>query len=182
MDSKTSVIDDTRMSNSFLGNTIQVCVVTADLQKTCEGFLKMGIGPWRVYTFGPDTVQDLRRDGKPARFSMRLALATSGTMMWEVIEPLEGDSIYKQFLARGRDGVQHVGQDCQGLDFDAQVEEFERRGLRNLQSGNWEGVRFAYFGTEDLIGTTIEIFDFPADFVWPTPERWIPSAPPSEQA
>lgn len=174
-----SVVDDSNMSDSFIGNTIQVCVVTQDLQKTCEGFLKIGVGPWRVYTFGPDTVSDLSRNGAPANFSMRLALATSGSMMWEVIEPLEGDSIYKAFLERGREGVQHVGQDCQGLGFDQQVAEFEKRGLKNLQSGNWNGVRFAYFGTEELIGTTIEIFDFPEDFALPEPEQWIPGPPPN---
>ena len=165
------------LSNSFLGDTIQVCVVTRDLKRTCDGFVQMGIGPWRVYTFGPETVRDQTYRGKPAQYSMRLALATSGTMMWEVIEPLEGPSIYKDFLAKGAEGVQHVGQNCQGVPFDQQVAKFEQRGLRNIQAGQWHGVRYAYFGTEELIGTTVEIFDFPADFAWPEAEEWIPAKP-----
>ena len=94
------------LSNSFIGDTIQVCVVTNDIRRTLEGFTKLGVGPWRIYTFSPETVKDQTYLGKPARYSMRLALATSGTMMWEVIQPLEGPSIYKDFLAKHGEGIQ----------------------------------------------------------------------------
>lgn len=165
------------LSNSFLGDTLQVCVVTTDFKRTIDGFVKMGIGPWRVYTFSPETVKDQTYMGKPAKYSMRLALATSGTMMWEVIQPLEGPSIYKDFLAKGREGVQHVGQSCGALGWDEKLRTFEAHGRKMVQSGTWNGVRYAYFGTEDLIGTTVEIFDFPPDFVFPEPEEWVPGRP-----
>ena len=171
------VLSDTKLSNSFLGDTVQVCVVTKDLERTLDGFVQMGIGPWRVYTFGPETVKDQTYGGKPERYSMCLALATSGTMMWEVIQPLEGPNIYNDFLAKHGEGVQHVGQGCNGLSFDQQCSTLEAAGRKMIQSGNWGGVRYAYYGTEDLIGTTVEIFDFPADFVFPEPEQWVPSRP-----
>ena len=177
MDRDILVTGEGTLSNSFLGDTIQVCVVTRDLQRTCNGFVQMGIGPWRVYTFGPRSVRDQTYRGKPAQYSMRLALATSGTMMWEVIEPLDGPSIYKDFLEKSPEGVQHVGQNCRGVPFDQQVATFEKRGLSNIQSGTWHGVRYAYFETQGLIGTTVEIFDFPANFVFPEPEQWIPAKP-----
>ena len=63
------------------------------------------------------------------------------------------------------------------IPFDEQVRAFEKRGRPMIQSGTWNGVRFAYFETRDLIGTTVEIFDFPAGFVFPEPELWIPRAP-----
>lgn len=177
MNEPVRVTGEATLSNSFLGDTIQVCVVTRDLQRTCAGFVQMGIGPWRVYTFGPQTVQEQTYRGKPAAYSMRLALATSGNMLWEVIEPLDGASIYKDYLEKNAEGIQHVGQACNGLSFDAQVARFESLGRRNIQSGTWQGVRYAYFGTADLIGTTVEIFDFPDGFVWPEPEQWIPAKP-----
>ena len=130
-----------------------------------------------MYTFSPDTVQDLTYMGEPARYSMRLALATSGTMMWEVIQPLDGPSIYTDFIESHGEGVHHVGQGCNGLSYDAQFEKFAAAGRKMIQSGTWNGVRYAYFGTEDLIGTTVEIFDFPEGFVFPEPERWYPARP-----
>lgn len=177
MSQTIQVRSDTELSNSFLGDTLQVCVVTRDMQRTLDGFVRMGIGPWRVYTFSPETVQDQTFRGKPARYSMRLALATSGTMMWEVIQPLEGPSIYTEFLEKHGEGVQHVGQACNGLGFDAQCERFAEAGRQMIQSGTWKGVRYAYFATEELIGTTVEIFDFPEGFVFPEPEQWVPARP-----
>lgn len=177
MSEKIAVTGPSLLSNSFVGDTLQVCVVTQDIERTLAGFVKIGIGPWRVYTFSPETVRDQTYGGRPERYSMRLALANSGTMMWEVIQPLEGPSIYKDFLAQHGEGVQHVGQACNGLSFEQQCAAFEAAGRKMVQSGCWNGVRYAYYGTEDLIGTTMEIFDFPADFVFPEPEQWVPARP-----
>jgi hypothetical protein len=55
----------------LLGEAIQICVVTRDLRRTMGGLVRAGIGPWSVYTFGPDTVSDLTYRGKPAQYSMR---------------------------------------------------------------------------------------------------------------
>ena len=177
MSASIEVRSETSLSNSFLGDTIQVCVVTRDIDRTLDGFVQMGIGPWRVYTFSPETVQQQTYMGEAQSYSMRLALATSGTMMWEVIQPLDGPSIYKDFLARHGEGIQHVGQACNGLSFDEQCRTFEAAGRRMVQSGTWKGVRYAYYGTEELIGTTVEIFDFPEGFVFPEPDRWVPAPP-----
>ena len=177
MNENITVTGATSLSNSFLGDTVQVCVVTADIRRTLNGFVKMGIGPWAVYTFSPQTVSDQTYMGRTVPYSMRLALATSGNMMWEVIQPLEGPSIYKDFLARHGEGVQHVGQSCRDTPFDQKLADFAARGRKMVQSGCWNGVRYAYFGTEDLIGTTVEIFDFPAGFVFPEPEEWVPARP-----
>ncbi|WP_420466679.1 VOC family protein [Panacagrimonas sp.] len=177
MSASVTVTGEASLSNSFLGDTIQVCVVTQELERTLEGFVRMGIGPWRVYTFSPETVRDQTYMGEPARYSMRLALATSGTMMWEVIQPLDGPNIYTDFIESHGEGVHHVGQSCNGLSYDAQFEKFAAAGRKMIQSGTWKGVRYAYFSTEDLIGTTVEIFDFPEGFVFPEPERWYPARP-----
>ncbi len=59
MTANPKVTSEVTLDTSFLGNTIQVCVVTRDYQRTMEGLVKAGIGPWRVYTFGPDTVTEL---------------------------------------------------------------------------------------------------------------------------
>lgn len=38
----------TTLDNSFLSETMQTCVVTRDIYRTMDGFLKLGIGPWAV--------------------------------------------------------------------------------------------------------------------------------------
>ncbi|WP_421887763.1 VOC family protein [Methylibium sp.] len=172
------VVSEVALDNSFQGDTIQTCVVTRDMQRTLAGMAKLGIGPWRIYEFGPETCSDMTYHGQPGRYSMKLALAFSGTMMWEVIEPITGPNIYEDFLREHGEGIHHVAQGCNGLPYAERVATYLARGLELIQSGTWQGrVPYAYFGTEGLITTTIEIFDIPADFVLPEPLAWYPARP-----
>ena len=114
MSDAITVTGETSLSNSFLGDTVQICVVTKDIYRTLDGFAKLGIGPWRIYTFGPGTVTEQTYRGKKQTYSMRLAVGYTGSTFWEVIEPLEGESIYKDFLAAHGEGIQHVAQGCIG--------------------------------------------------------------------
>ena len=95
-------------------------------------------------------------------------------------ESSKGSGQIEEFLMQfNGEGVQHVGQACNGLTFDEQCARLESLGRKRVQSGNWGGVRYAYYGTEDLIGTTVEIFDFPEGFEFPEPEEWVPAPPPA---
>ncbi|MEM8785371.1 MAG: VOC family protein [Pseudomonadota bacterium] len=175
-----SVTGAQSLSNSFIGDTIQVCTVTRDLKRTVEGFIALGVGPWALYTFSPENCENLTYRGSTDPFSMRVGIANSGTMMWEVIQPLEGKSLYTEFLDAHGEGVHHVGVGCNDMPWDQRIAEFERRGCANVQSGIWRGeVPFAYFETEGLTTTTFEIFQFPPDFVMPEPEEWVPGPPPA---
>jgi len=167
------------LSNSFLGDTKQICVVTRDLQRTMEGMARAGIGPWMVYTFSPETVQEATYRGQPADFSMKLALTFSGAMMWEIIQPLTGPNIYDEFLEKHGEGIHHVAFNLNNIPWDDQVKTFKDRGYELIQSGVWQGrVPFAYFETEGDTTTTFEIFNIPDDFPLPEPEQWYPAAPP----
>jgi hypothetical protein len=77
---ESTVTGPVTLSNSFLSETVQVCVVTRDHRRVMRGMVQAGIGPWRVYTFGPDTCTDLTLHGRPASFSMRLCVAFTGSM------------------------------------------------------------------------------------------------------
>ena len=167
------------LSNSFLGDNIQICVVTRDFRRAMEGLVRAGIGPWRVYTFSPETVTEMTYRGKPARYSMRLGLAFSGAMMWEIVQPLSGPSIYEEFLERHGEGVHHVAFGCNDVPWQARLKAFADHGYAMIQSGKWQGqVPYAYFETEQDTTTTFEIFAIPPDFVMPEPEEWYPAPPP----
>lgn len=175
-----AVASPVTLANSFLTETVQVCIVTRDHRRTMEGMVGLGIGPWRIYTFGPETCTDLTLHGKPASFSMRLCMAWTGSMFWEIVEPLEGPSIYKDFLERHGEGIHHTAVASGTMPWKARIEAFQERGFECIQSGIWLGrVPWAYFGTEKATGTIFEIFDIPEGFEMPEPEAWYPAAPPS---
>jgi methylmalonyl-CoA/ethylmalonyl-CoA epimerase len=175
-----TVQSPTALDNSFVGNTVQLCVVSRDLQRTMQGMVNLGIGPWQVFTFSPDNVSDITYRGKPAEMTFRLAIAFSGSMMWEIIQPVDGPSIYADFLAEHGEGLHHVLVDCNGAPWDERLRLFEAHGYRMIQSGVWVGqVPFAYFSTEQDTATTIETTYFPEGFALPEPEQWYPGPPPA---
>jgi methylmalonyl-CoA/ethylmalonyl-CoA epimerase len=167
------------MSNSFLGDNIQICVVTRDFRRTMEGLTRTGIGPWRVYTFSPETVREQTFRGKPGNYAMKLGLAWSGTMNWEIVQPLSGENIYQEFLDTHGEGIHHVAFGCNSVPYAERIRGFEARGYKMIQSGLWLGkLPYHYFGTEGDTTTIFEIFQPPDGFEFPEPEEWYPAPPP----
>jgi methylmalonyl-CoA/ethylmalonyl-CoA epimerase len=168
------------MSNSapHSGNSLplqeisQVCVVVRDLDRAMRHYWEiLGIGPWRVYTYGPPLVKDQTYRGKPATYRMRLAIANVGNLMFELIQPLEGPSIYHEFVDRCGEGLHHLGIFVPNLD--AAIAEWKDRGYEVLMSGRGYGVRgdggYAYLTTEGDLSAILELIEIPA-------ERYPPEA------
>jgi hypothetical protein len=137
--------------------TLQVSVIVRDLDAAMRTYVhEYGIGPWHVYEFNPDNVKDMRSRGEPVEWSWRLAIAQVGQVQWELVEPLEGDSIYAQFLAEHGPGVHHVGVAVDS--YDDTLAELGRRGREVLLGGEYNGINFAYLTTDGDLGVITEIF------------------------
>lgn len=174
------VTSPTTLSNSFVGETFQICVVTADIYRTLEQFVRIGIGPWKIYTFDDNLIEDLRYRGEKNGHSARLAVAWSGAMWWEVIQPLTGDSIYSEWLEKHGDSIHHVAVDCKGIGYEDRIKEFVRRGYTVTQSGRFMGqVPYCYVDTENSTGFGVELVELPENFSLPEPEEWYPGPPPA---
>ena len=76
-------------------------------------------------------------------------------------------------------GAGHFLQEDKGAELAEQIAHFEARGCKVIQTGFWNNeVRYAYMGTDDLVSTTIELFEFPENYSFPEPEEWYPAPPP----
>jgi hypothetical protein len=140
----------------------QVGFVVKDIDKAMEAYWRVGVGPWRVYTYGEPLVKDITYRGKPGNWRFLIALATVGGFSLELIQPLSGESIYSEFLEKhGGGGIQHLGIVVENLD--RVVEEARRSGYEVIQSGRGHGVRgdgkFAYLSTEDDLFTVYEVME-----------------------
>jgi hypothetical protein len=137
--------------------TLQVSVVVRDLEAAMRTYVDdYGIGPWHVYEFNPGNVKDMRENGEPVERSWRLAIAMVGQVQWELIEPLDEESIYARFLAEKGEGVHHVG--VAAPDFDETVSAQAERGNGVILGGEYNGIRFAYLATDGDLGVITEIF------------------------
>jgi hypothetical protein len=78
------------IAEPFLGNVMEIAIVTADAQRTMEGLCRMGIGPWQVHTFTPENTTNQTYRGNPSPFTMKVCFAPLGSIICEPIEPIGG--------------------------------------------------------------------------------------------
>ena len=150
----------------------QVCVVVRDIQKAVAHYWRtFGIGPWSIYTVKPPELTDTTVRGKSKVFSMKLAFAKVGPMMLELIQPLEGESVYKEFFVEKGEGIHHVAS-YEVDDLDRAIALLKNRGVGVLQSGRWKGASFAYMDTEKTLGAIVELVMRTAEF--PPPDATYP--------
>jgi len=145
------------MRDPVFTQTMQIGIVVRDLDATMQKYVdEYGIGPWKIYEFNPGNAKDLREYGQPVKRSWRLTVAMVGQLQWELIEPVDDESIYARFLAEKGGGVQHIAVAAQS--FDEMLAMEAKRGIDVVLSGEFEGVRVAYLGTDRDLGVILEIF------------------------
>jgi len=162
----------------FIGDTVQVSFVSSDLHRGLDHLVALGIGPFQVFEVGPASCTDLTYMGKPADFSMRLAFAFANGMMYEVVEPGEGPTIYQDFLDAGHTGLHHIAVSCNNIPYEERAAGLEARGYKYIQGGKAFGgvAPFGYFHNGDPTAPIVEIFHFPEGFA-PEPVGWYPNPP-----
>jgi catechol 2,3-dioxygenase-like lactoylglutathione lyase family enzyme len=116
---------------------------------------RLGVGPF--FYFERVGIEDFRYRGEPSPLDVSIALANSGSLQIELIQPRnDAPSMYRDFLAAGCEGLQHVAFWTDA--FDAELERSELGGYRVGQSGQiGENGRFVYFETEAHPGSVIEL-------------------------
>ncbi len=142
----------------------QICILVPDIEKAAKNFWeKFGVGPWHFYTYGKPLVKRMTRNGEPAEYKMKVALSNIGSMRIELIEPLEGDTVYKEFIEKHGYGVHHLGILTDNMQ--QSVAEAKEAGIAMTMDGAGYGLdddgHYAYLDTEHLVQTTFELIEIP---------------------
>jgi methylmalonyl-CoA/ethylmalonyl-CoA epimerase len=82
-----------------------------------------------------------------------------GRVQWELIEPLDDESVYARFLAEKGEGVHHIA--LAPSSFDEAVAAQAEKGEELVLSGTFSGYRVAYLATDRDLGVITEIFSPP---------------------
>jgi hypothetical protein len=143
----------------------QVGVVVSDLDAAVAAHSQLcgcTAADWRFDVFGPESVEELTVRGAPVSFSMRLAFHGQRPEL-ELIQPLQGPSIYAEWLAAGQGGLHHLAVAVTSLD--AATVAMERAGFIMLQAGHGFAPSgrggFAYFETTAALGYIVEAVELP---------------------
>jgi len=131
----------------------QVGIVVRDMDRAIKNYEEiLGVSFPKVVI--PDYFNRVYR-GKPENFRMKIGLAMMGELQIELIQPLEGKTIYAEFLEKWGQGIHHLGFDVK--DLDERVAAFRGLGIGVLMSGERVGGKFAYMDTEGTLGIMVEL-------------------------
>ncbi len=130
----------------------QLGFVVSDIEKACEYYTsKFGIGPFSPFDVDMDGV--IFR-GKPISTKIKVAMAKSGEIEIEFIQPVEGENVYTEFLAGKGDGIHHLGYQVENMD--VMLADFASKGLHPVFHKDMDVMRFAYFDTSEVGGLMTE--------------------------
>ena len=155
-----------------LGDVLQVGLVVRDLKKSMETYWTLlGISPRKIYTYAPPMLCEATLRGTRTEYSMRIACAQAGPTQLELIEPLNGPSIYKEHLAAKGEGLHHIQSRIESNIQDV-LAAFAARGIGVLMGGKFGEGEFYYLDTEPTLGVIYEIFQRKSR---PAPEAVYPA-------
>jgi hypothetical protein len=131
----------------------QVGMLVADMESTMRSYHEaFGWGPWNIYEYRPPFLTDLRLWGEPAEFTWIGAEAPAGNAWIELLQPLDGDSPLKDWLAEHGDGVHHLGYEVPDIaTADRLHRSFEQQGRTELISAKIGWLHFYYIEASPLI-------------------------------
>ena len=137
----------------------QIGIVTRDAHKTVECYQALfGLGPWTVYDSTPDMYWF---KGKPSHMRLRQGKAMLGGIELELVQPLEGESPFHEFLQEHGEGLHPLAFNTE--DYDATIRRFEKAGFESLLRAEayvpaYQGmVKACHFDTRAVGGVIFEV-------------------------
>lgn len=154
-----------------IGRVDQIAFVVRNLEEAVVAYAATGLGPWDIYTYGPKRCSVMTYKGENRSYVMKLALCTHGSVMYELIESVEGPNCYEDYFDVHGEGFHHFGYGVANIDHE--IARMAALGYPLLQSGRGFGVdgdgAYAYFDTETATGCILEAIAFPR--AMPEPEQ-----------
>jgi hypothetical protein len=115
----------------------QLGIVVSDYRSSIREFSKFfGIKTWHIRRFDADRLSDTTLRQKPVSHSFISAVGISGGFAFELVQPLSGQSVFAEFLARRGEGMHHLlTKMCSAAEFAATRGELGKNGIHVCQSG-----------------------------------------------
>jgi len=138
-------------------NLEHVGVVVRDIDKTIEYLTSLGIGS--PAAMGGRTSVDVpfkgEVRGKPSEWGVKIGRIMIGDIELELLQPLEGESVLKEFLENNGEGLHHIGFKVDNID--AETQKLTAQGVNILMSAKTARGGFAYFETSIFGGVVLEL-------------------------
>ncbi len=121
----------TEKGRPLFGGFDHIGLVVKDLDRAMGYLSSLGAGPFESSPWPP--IVDRMFRGKPTNVKLKVRFGPIGSLTVELIQPIEGECLAKEFADRKGEGVQHLGFVVDNLN--EMVAELSKRGIEVLQSG-----------------------------------------------
>jgi len=133
---------------------VQYSYVYRDVEehaKLLEGMFK--VPKFRIFEMKGGYI---RYRGKREQISIKMAVGYMFNVQIELIEWIDGDCSFKEFLDAGREGFHHIGALVE--DYEGYLAYCKEIGIDIIQYGR-DITRWTYLATEEGIGVILEIIE-----------------------
>lgn len=154
-----------REPKELFKNLIQIGMIVEDLDSTLQNLEEIiGMGPFRVAEYPPADEPNCERTylEKDGDYRGKFCFFHYGNIEFEVIQPLEGQNIWTDFLKNNHGyGLHHLKF---LVDDHQEIKQyFDSKGIKRIQSGASVGINkgksWAYYDTKEKLGFYIEVMN-----------------------
>jgi hypothetical protein len=119
----------------------QVAIAVHDLEKTAMNYWNtFGIGPWMIFDWEAPLVYDRKYHGRPVETREKIALTQVGDVQLELVQPVEGQSIYKDWLDDHGESIHHINFIVDDVGESSEI--LTSLGFESIQSGRFGPIKY----------------------------------------
>ncbi|MHB8216275.1 MAG: VOC family protein [Candidatus Sulfotelmatobacter sp.] len=160
----TSSLPSSLPGGIHLKRLVQIGIVVADRDRTTQLLTSLfGMGPFRFVEWPDRPESKYYYRGVEESVRIKQAFVQLGDVEVELIQPVAGNSGYKDFLDQNGGGIHHVLFEVGNID--PVIQELGKSGVTVLQSGTGirPGTRWALLDTRELLGFFVELRHRPGE-------------------
>ena len=132
-----------------------IAVIVKDIGKAVDFYSKafaLDFEEVAEHALPPDVITR----GKPTPYTMRVTFAQMGPVRLELVQVVEGECIYTEFIKEFGEGIHHLGYEV--ADLEKEVANAEAQGLEMICHLKMVGIMaFAHFDAGKTNGLRIEL-------------------------
>jgi len=88
---------------------------------------------------------------------IKVGFSQFGMFELELIQWVDGDSIYKEFLEQGKEGLHHYGVYVENLE--SYSTKMKEMGFQSVNASQFVNLKWDYFDTTDVLGVCLEFIE-----------------------
>jgi 4-hydroxyphenylpyruvate dioxygenase-like putative hemolysin len=95
--------------------------------------------------------------GNKSEVILDIGISRMGNTQIELIQLIEGDCLYNEFLDQGKEGFHHIGTYIENIE--QSITDFEKMGIKPIQIGRVVRHLTAYMDIKEYFGLPIELLE-----------------------